>query len=122
MPKKFVDPSPIYLQGCPVTGMLNLLVKRWIIFILRAIRRDVHSFNSLKRALGGRISSRTLSDRLQDLAKAGIVERRESAGKIEYHFTEKGIAAQNLIDNICQWSVAWEADYFARMEKESAKK
>jgi len=103
---------PIYDIGCPVTNTMQLLSKRWVFFIIRAIRNDVKTFNAIKRALGGRISSRTLADRLHELTTTGLIQKHtisEKTGKEEYIFTQKGSSIQPMIDNMCSWAAGWES-------------
>lgn len=102
------DDFPIYDLDCPVTVTLNLLVKRWSFFLLRAVAHEIHTFAALRRALGGRISQRTLADRLQELTRADILERRVDGKKISYHFTPRGQSARQLIGAACAWAAEWE--------------
>lgn len=79
--------------GCPVCGTFQLLGSKWTTHILGVVyEEDEVRFNALKRELDG-ISSRMLSDRLDELEEHGLVERvdyDEVPPRVEYHATEKG--------------------------------
>lgn len=96
---------------CPITITLQLVTKRWVLFILRAVHHEVHTFNAIKRTLGGRISSRTLTDRLVELQQAGILEKRilsKKPLKTEYRYTAKSLPLKRIIEHLCDWAVEWE--------------
>ncbi len=102
---------PNATTDCPITATLQLISKRWVLFILRAVQHDTHTFNAIRRALGGRISSRTLADRLIELQQAGILEKRilsEKPLKTEYHYTAKSRSLRNSIEQLCNWAAKWE--------------
>jgi len=102
---------PIFSADCPVTATMQMLSKRWTFFIIRAIRHDIRTFNAIKRSLGGRISNRTLSDRLQELEAGGLIQRTvvsKNPLKTEYIFTRKGASIQPIIDTTCTWAHDWK--------------
>ncbi|TFF98805.1 MAG: transcriptional regulator [Promethearchaeota archaeon] len=72
---------------------LEFIRKKWILEILWELETYKGSnFNELKRAIKG-ISSRSLSDRLKDLEKNGIVERNVEDSRppsVLYKLTENG--------------------------------
>jgi DNA-binding HxlR family transcriptional regulator len=107
-----VEKTDFIAADCPITGTLQLLSKRWVLLTLRAIQHDTHTFNALKRALGGHVSSRTLTDRLIELEQFGILEKRvisQKPLKTEYHFTRKSQPLKKLIEKLCDWAASWEA-------------
>lgn len=79
--------------GCPVCGTFQLLGSKWTTHILGVVyEEEAVRFNALKRELDG-ISSRMLSDRLDELEEHSLVERvdyEEVPPRVEYHTTEKG--------------------------------
>lgn len=87
---------------------MELLGKRWTILIIHQLLEGTKRFNEIESALP--ISGRLLSERLKELEKEGIVERKvhaESAVRIEYTLTEKGQSLMNTIQEIEKWSQTW---------------
>ncbi|CAA9448771.1 MAG: hypothetical protein AVDCRST_MAG66-4687 [uncultured Pseudonocardia sp.] len=63
-------------------------------------------FNELLRAVPG-LSDRVMTERLRELAAAGLVERRVDAGPptaITYSLTAAGTAVGPVIDAVLQWA------------------
>ncbi|MDP8943789.1 MAG: helix-turn-helix transcriptional regulator, partial [Actinomycetota bacterium] len=70
----------------------DLLERRWLLSVLYAALAGALRFNEFKQAVEG-IPSRTLADRLRELERAGVLERRVIAARpplIEYRLTEEG--------------------------------
>ena len=59
--------------------MFRLVGKRWTLPILAALMHGPARFSEVGRAVPG-VSERMLSERLQELCEAGIVERQVEAG------------------------------------------
>jgi len=79
---------------------LNPLLQKWSIEICFLLRmKQPRRFNELKDALPG-IGSRTLSLRLRELEKQGIVDRHAFAEvpvRVEYSLTSKGLRLGDLL-------------------------
>lgn len=63
-------------------------------------------YSQLKRALGS-ISHRTLSTRLKELERDGLVFRREYAQippRVEYSLTDKGRSLVPVLEQMAAWS------------------
>lgn len=108
MPECFVDPG----QGeCPVCGLFDLLGRKWTLHIVWTLReRGAVRFNELKRQADG-ISPRVLSDRLDELAEQGLVERRahdETPPRVEYELTEKGRDLDGVLAAYADWADRWD--------------
>ena len=72
--------------------MAELLERRWTLGTIYACSSGAVRFNEFRQSLPG-ISPTTLSDRLDQLEQAGIVERRLVAGRpphSEYRLTQTG--------------------------------
>lgn len=79
-------------NGCPVTGALQLVGDKWTLLVARELVRGARRTTELLAALHP-ISSRTLLDRLRDMERDALVERRNHRGSpphVEYHLTERG--------------------------------
>lgn len=95
-----------YGQFCPVAKAAEILGERWSILIVREIMVGSHRFNELRRG-NPLISPSTLSQRLQALEKAGVVEKREGAQGIEYHLSPAGRDLEPIIMQLGQWGRRW---------------
>ena len=72
--------------------MAKLLERRWTLGTIYACSSGAARFNEFRQSLPG-ISPTTLSDRLEQLEAAGIVDRRLVPGRpphAEYHLTATG--------------------------------
>nr|WP_247010474.1 helix-turn-helix domain-containing protein [Halorientalis litorea] len=69
-------------------------------------------FSSLKGRVDG-ISSKMLSESLDALDAAGVVERAivsDSPVRVEYALTERGASLEPLIEEMVSWGDAYDAD------------
>jgi DNA-binding HxlR family transcriptional regulator len=71
---------------------IRLLGDAWVLLIVMNLLQGSMRFNALRASLG-RISSKTLSQRLKVMEELGFVRREaflEIPPRVEYHLTEKG--------------------------------
>ncbi len=68
-----------YGQFCPVSKAMELLDERWTLLVVRELVSGTEHFNDLRRGLP-RMSPTLLTKRLQQLSKAGLVERVADGG------------------------------------------
>jgi DNA-binding HxlR family transcriptional regulator len=90
---------------CPVARAVRSLDGKWTLLIIRDLLGGTRRFGELRTSLGG-ISSKTLTDRLRDLAEAGLVTRTmysEIPPRVEYALTDRGRAAVPIIDALGAW-------------------
>ena len=92
------------LDGCPITGALQMLGDKWTMLVVRELvsgpKRTMELLNSLFP-----ISSRTLVARLRDMEKDAFVERTDFGGNpphIEYALTERGRLLLPLLESLRQ--------------------
>ncbi len=94
---------------CPrLSKAMDLLGKRWTTLILYQLLEGPQRFNEIESSLP--ISGRLLSERLKELEKEGIVERKvysEVPIRVEYSLTEKGNALEGAIREVEKWSKLW---------------
>ena len=98
-------PCPRYERAMTVLG------KKWTCTILRCLLAAPRRFSDISGYVSG-LSDRLLSQRLQELEDAGIVERQVYAQKpvvVEYSLTEKGEALRDVVGAIQNWADQWEA-------------
>ncbi|MDI9917180.1 helix-turn-helix domain-containing protein [Rhodococcus sp. IEGM 1379] len=84
----------------------GFLGKRWNGVILATLLNGSAGFAELKRAVGG-ISDSVLSDRLSELAGAGLVVRTVDAGppvSVEYQLTASGQALLPALNELTTWA------------------
>ncbi|KYG89652.1 helix-turn-helix domain-containing protein [Metasolibacillus sp. FSL H7-0170] len=94
---------------CPrLAKAMELLGKRWTILIIHQLIDGPKRFNEIESALP--ISGRLLSERLKELEREEIVERKvyaESPVRVEYKLTEKGQSLLGAVREIEKWSQTW---------------
>jgi DNA-binding HxlR family transcriptional regulator len=100
------------LDGCPVTGALQMLGNKWSMLIVRDLiggpKRTMELLNNLFP-----ISSRTLVDRLRDLENDRLVVRKDfggNPGHIEYSLTERGLLLLPLLEALRDVGLALECN------------
>ena len=80
-------------KSCPVTKILDNLSKKWALVILRELHNNgTKRFNDLLKGMEN-ISPRTLSKRLKELERLGLVARKkfnEIPPRVEYSLTGQG--------------------------------
>lgn len=95
-------------EACPVVESLDIVGEDWRLKVIHALQDDEKRFNELKRETNAR--SRTLSQTLDTLTDAGLVQRRrEEADPIAvyYRLTEKGEDLQPVFDELEAWAEKW---------------
>lgn len=98
-----------YGQFCPVARSLEILGDRWTLLIVRDMLLGTSHFNSLERGLPG-ISRALLSNRLQVLQKAKIIEKLvNETGRqtTEYRLTPAGLDLFGVVLSLRDWGEKW---------------
>lgn len=100
---------PVHCAGeewCPIQATAILLCKKWHPVILhRLMSEGPLGFNALKDEVDG-ISSKVLSDNLEDLADYGLVERdvvSEKPFRVAYSLTDRGRSLETIIMDMRDW-------------------
>ncbi|WP_246983862.1 winged helix-turn-helix transcriptional regulator [Halorientalis marina] len=105
------DDSPVAVwcageDWCSVTATASLIGKKWHpVIVDRLLQEGPLGFNALKEAVDG-ISSKVLSDSLDDLEEASIVTRSvvsEKPFRVEYALTERGEELGPVIEAMRDW-------------------
>ncbi len=99
-------------MACPISDTIDLLAKRWTLMLLHHMSLNgTMRFGELQAELAG-VSSRTLSERLKELEKNGLISRKNYAEippRVEYSLSKKG---RELITGcfppIEKWSKKWK--------------
>ena len=91
---------------CPVTTTATLIGKKWHpVIIHRLLVNGPLGFNDLQTEVDG-ISSKVLSNNLDDLQEKRLVERAvvsEKPVRVEYSLTERGESLEPVITAMLEW-------------------
>lgn len=100
---------PVWCAGedwCPVTSTASLVGKKWHpVIIHRLLKEGSQGFNELEDAVDG-ISSKVLSDSLDDLESKDLVDRTvvsEKPVRVRYSLTERGDSLEPVITAMRDW-------------------
>lgn len=100
------------LDGCPITGALQMLGDKWTMLVVRELvagpKRTMELLSSLFP-----ISSRTLVARLRDMEKDEFIDRTDFGGNpphIEYALTERGRLLLPLLESLRRLGVALDCN------------
>ncbi len=106
-----------YGQFCPVAKATELLGERWMLLILRELFLGSHRYSELQRGLS-RISPSLLARRLKQLEQAGIIVRKQQAGRKghDYFLTPAGKELGPLIEQLAVWGMRWARGQLADEE------
>ena|SRR5579864_658505 len=91
-------------EGC-LASCMAVLGNKWTALILRDLTKGPQRFSALERSIHG-MSPRTLSQRLDDLEKLGIVTKQtfaEAPPRIEYSLTKKGSDLIPVLKQMASW-------------------
>lgn len=95
-------------MNCSVAQSLEIIGEWWTLLILRDLFLGVRRFDDFVARLG--VSRNILTNRLDTLVDAGVVERRaydEARGRYDYLLTEKGRALWPVLTALRQWGDEW---------------
>ena len=88
-------------QACFLARSLEVLGERWTLLIVRDCFFGVRRFTDLRDHLD--ISRAVLSQRLQQLTEAGVLERDDTGGHAEYALTEAGRELWPVVLGLARW-------------------
>ena len=93
-------------EWCPVTTTATLIGKKWHpVIVHRLLENGPRGFNELQEDVDG-ISSKVLSDSLDDLEEKGLVDREiisEKPFRVQYSLTGHGESLQPVIYAMADW-------------------
>lgn len=96
---------------CTVERTLDVIGAKWTTLILRELLAGTRRYGELKSALG-RVSPKTLTERLRALEAQGILTRTvypEVPPRVEYTLTERGRSLGEIIGAMAEWGAQWGA-------------
>src|SRR5262249_31527779 len=95
-----------YHQFCPVAKAMELLDERWTLLTVRELVAGSERFNELRRGVP-RMSPTLLSKRLNQLVRAGVIERRGDGADVRYVLTPAGRELQPVVEALGVWGIRW---------------
>ncbi|WP_458204642.1 winged helix-turn-helix transcriptional regulator [Haladaptatus sp. NG-SE-30] len=108
-----VRPLELWCAGedwCPITATARLVGKKWHpVIIHRLLENGPLGFNALKEEVDG-ISSKVLSDSLEDLEEKQLVNREivnEKPVRVEYSLTPNGRSLEPVIYAMRDWGMEY---------------
>ncbi len=94
--------------GC-IASAMDIIGNKWTALILRDLTTGAKRFGELEKSVGG-INPRTLSQRLDDLERHGIVTRAvfaEVPPRCEYTLTAKGRDLIPVLRQMATWGTKY---------------
>lgn len=110
MPEK--EETKCWEIECPIEFAWKFIGRKWSMLILRELFDGVRRPQELLEALPG-ISSKTLTARLRELEKYGLLERTvysEVPPRVEYSLTQKGQELKPVLVALKQVGEQWLQD------------
>jgi DNA-binding HxlR family transcriptional regulator len=103
------DDNPDIVCLCSIEGIMGIISKKWALLIITTIgNHGTLRYGELEERMGG-ISPKTLSDRLKELEKAGLIRRKtfsEIPPRVEYSLTKDGLDLRNALIPVMKWAIA----------------
>ncbi|NEN91023.1 MAG: helix-turn-helix transcriptional regulator [Okeania sp. SIO3H1] len=96
-------------KNCPIQFVLGILGSKWSVLILQELLKSDRRTHELLEALPG-ISSKTLTLRLRQLEKHGLLARQvfpEVPPHVEYSLTDKGLEVQPVMIALKELGEKW---------------
>jgi len=98
------------MKACPIDNTFKIIGKKFTVHILRNMTKLGQTrFNEFLESVEG-INPKTLSARLREMEKNGIIERRiypVTPVKIEYSITSKGKALDPVLEAMAAFSMKY---------------
>ncbi|WP_137123417.1 winged helix-turn-helix transcriptional regulator [Segeticoccus rhizosphaerae] len=95
-----------YGQFCPIAKAMELFDQRWTMLVMREVVTGSSRFNEIRRGVP-KISPALLSTRLRQLQRAGLIERLDGHGHIDYEPTAAGRELGEVLETIGRWGTRW---------------
>ena len=98
------------LKTCPIDNTFKIIGKKFTVHIIRNMTQLGQTrFNEFLESIEG-INPKTLSARLREMEKNGIIEKRIYPGtpvRIEYSITKKGLALKPILQAMAAYSMQY---------------
>jgi len=108
------------LKCCPINNSLKIFQQKFALNIIRNMMLLKHTkFNQFLGSIEG-INTKTLSIRLKELEKYGLIERKVNQTRplqVEYSLTKKGKALNSILAQMAEFSVQYEPEKIFKDKK-----
>ena len=107
MTARALDKKRLYHDGCAAAHAMDLIGERWALLVVRELMLGPKRFNDIRRNLHG-LSANILSQRLEELERYGIVQRRilpPPASVQVYDLTDWGRELEPVFQALGRWAV-----------------
>jgi DNA-binding HxlR family transcriptional regulator len=99
------------MAKCALSDLANLVGKKWTFVVLQEIELNGgRGFNHILRRMGS-ISPKLLSQRLRELEKKGIIEKKVLAEKMPvrtvYRITRRGRDLREIVTSMQKWNIKY---------------
>ncbi len=101
-----VEPKRRYDDACGTAHALELIGDRWTLLVLRELMLGGRRFSELRGDLPG-ISANTLTQRLTEMERRGLVKRKRlppPASVQVYEATPWGLEAEPIVQSLGRWA------------------
>jgi DNA-binding HxlR family transcriptional regulator len=96
-----------YGQYCPIARGAEIFANRWTPVIVRNLLLGCETFNEIRAGAPG-ISRTLLSQRLRELERSGVIERRPGSGRrVSYVLTDAGRELREVCWSLGTWGARW---------------
>lgn len=96
-----------YGQYCPIARGAEIFANRWTPVIVRNLLLGCETFNEIRAGAPG-ISRTLLSQRLHELERSGVIERRPGPGRrVTYVLTDAGRELRDVCWSLGTWGARW---------------
>lgn len=96
-----------YGQYCPIARGAEIFATRWTPVIVRNLLLGCETFNEIRQGAPG-ISRALLSQRLRELERIGVIERRSNGGRrVTYRLTDAGRELRDVCSSLGAWGARW---------------
>jgi DNA-binding HxlR family transcriptional regulator len=95
-----------YGQFCPVAQALEIVGDRWTLLIIRELMSGSRRFGEILNGVQ-KIPRSLLASRLEQLERAGLVQRREGTHGSDYEPTKAALALEPVVLGLGLWSRRW---------------
>ncbi len=95
---------------CPVGYTIDIISKKWCIYIIRELNNKPKYFNEILNALNWGLTPKILSIRLKELIKENIVQKEiidDNPPRVKYSLTKMGKEFVEGFRGIEKWSKKW---------------
>lgn len=92
-------------KNCGVTKTLKVVGSKWSLHILHLLFEEKKRFGEIQKALGS-ISPKTLSIRLKELEREGLIKRKVFPViplHVEYELSNRGRALKDIFKKMEEW-------------------